>query len=85
MGNKGPGCPGLSIAFTGRNGLVKLILSAKDSKKNVNVVSQPRVWALDNRPARLLVQDQIPIPVNTFIPGTGTGTGSSGYSVTNAQ
>jgi general secretion pathway protein D len=33
----------------------------------------------------LLVQDQIPIPVNTFIPGTGTGTGSSGYSVTNAQ
>lgn len=71
--------------FTTRQGLVKLILSAKDSKKNVNVVSQPRVWALDNRPARLLVQDQIPIPVNTFIPGTGTGTGSSGYSVTNAQ
>lgn len=71
--------------FTSRYGLVKLILSAKDSKKNVNVVSQPRVWALDNRPARLLVQDQIPIPVNTFIPGTGTGTGSSGYSVTNAQ
>lgn len=71
--------------FTSRYGLVKLILSAKDSKKNVNVVSQPRVWALDNRPARLLVQDQIPVPVNTFIPGTGTGTGSSGYSVTNAQ
>lgn len=71
--------------FTTRAGLVNLILSAKDSKKNVNVVSQPRVWALDNHPARLLVQDQIPIPVNTFIPGTGTGTGSSGYSVTNAQ
>jgi|GEM_PF-4134794 len=71
--------------FTSGKGLVKAILTAKDSKKNVNLVSQPRLWALDNRPARLLVQDQIPIPVTTFIPGSGTGTGSSGYTVTNAQ
>ncbi len=75
----------LTGVLASRFGLLKAILSAKDSKKNTNVVSQPRLWALDNRPARLLVQDQIPIPVNTFIPGTGTGTGSSGYSVTNAQ
>jgi len=71
--------------FTNRFGLLKAILSAKDSRTNANVISQPRVWALDNRPARLLVQDQIPIPVNTFIPGVGTGTGSSGYNVTNVQ
>ena len=72
--------------FTSRLGLVNLILSAHDSKKNVNVVSQPRIWALDNRPSRLLVQDQIPIPVNTYVPGTGTSNGSgNGYTVTNAQ
>jgi general secretion pathway protein D len=71
--------------FANRYGLLKAILTAKDSRTNANVISQPRVWALDNRPARLLVQDQIPIPVNTFIPGVGTGTGSSGYNVTNVQ
>lgn len=71
--------------FSSRYGLLKAILSAKDSRRNANVISQPRLWALDNRPARLLVQDQIPIPVNTFIPGTTTGTGSQGYSVTNVQ
>lgn len=71
--------------FASRFGLVNLVFSAKDSQKNANIISQPRLWALDNRPARLLVQDQIPIPVNTFIPGTGTGVGSSGYSVTNVQ
>jgi len=72
--------------FTSRLGLVNLILSAHDSKKNVNVVSQPRIWALDNRPSRLLVQDQIPIPVNTYVPGTGISNGSgNGYTVTNAQ
>ncbi|WP_306591286.1 type II secretion system secretin GspD [Geothrix sp. 21YS21S-4] len=72
------------VAVSGSQ-LLGVLLSVKDSKSNVNVVSQPRIWALDNRPARLLVQDQIPVPVNTFIPGSGTGTGSSGYSVTNAQ
>lgn len=71
--------------FTSRFGLLKMVMSAKDSRTLTNVISQPRLWALDNRPARLLVQDQIPIPVNTYIPGYGTGTGSSGYSVTNVQ
>lgn len=72
--------------FTSRFGLLKLVMSAKDSRKLANVISQPRLWALDNRPARLMVQDQIPIPVNTYVPGYGgSGTASSGYSVTNVQ
>ncbi len=74
-----------TLAAATSQGLLKLILTAKDSKTNTNVLSQPRLWALDNQPARLQVQDQIPIPVNTYVPGTNGGTGSNGYAVTNVQ
>lgn len=55
--------PGFSIAYLG--GDIKLAINALGEQGHVEVVSAPKVLALDNHPARLDVGDQVPIVTQT--------------------
>jgi general secretion pathway protein D len=55
--------PGLSYVFI--DGDVRAVLNAVSSRANVQVVSSPRVLALDNHEATLRVGDQVPIVVQS--------------------
>lgn len=54
-----PTLPGLAASFLAGNN--KVILSAIDSVTNLNVISSPRILALDNQSARLQVGDEVPV------------------------
>jgi len=51
--------PGFSVTFLGSD--IQAAVSALGSRTNVEVVSAPKIVALDNRPARLQVGDEVPI------------------------
>lgn len=58
-GSVGQTFPGFSVSYLGGN--VKAAISALGSRTNVEVVSAPKIIALDNHTARLQVGDQVPI------------------------
>ena len=58
-GRVGPTFPGLSITFL--NNDIEAAVSALGSRTYVDVVSAPKIIALDNRTARLQVGDQVPV------------------------
>jgi len=51
--------PGLSISYINED--IAAALSALGSRTAIEVVSAPKIIALDNRPARLQVGDQVPV------------------------
>jgi general secretion pathway protein D len=53
--------PGLTIARVGGAGNAQFVLSALAAVTKVKVLSSPQVLALDNRPARLLVGNDVPL------------------------
>jgi general secretion pathway protein D len=53
--------PGLTISRVGGAGNAQFVLSALSSVTKVKVLSSPQVLALDNRPARLLVGNDVPL------------------------
>lgn len=55
--------PGLAVTFIDKD--IKAAINALGSKTTVEVVSAPKIMALDNHPARLEVGDQVPIIVQT--------------------
>jgi len=69
-GSVAPTLPGVAISYVG--GDVRAVVDALSTKTHVNVVSAPKLLALDNRPAVLQVGDQVPI-VNQTSRGTGAG------------
>lgn len=69
-GSVAPTLPGVAVSYIG--GDVRAVVDALSTKTHVNVVSAPKLLALDNRPAVLQVGDQVPI-VNQTSRGTGTG------------
>lgn len=54
-----PSFPGLSITFLNNN--IEAAVRALGSRSNIEVISAPKIIALDNRTARLQVGDQVPI------------------------
>jgi general secretion pathway protein D len=58
-GTIGPHFPGLSVTYLTKD--VKAAISALGSKTDVEVVSAPKIIALDNHTARLQVGDQVPV------------------------
>lgn len=57
--------PGFSYAFNGD--YVRFALNALSSVTNVEVLSSPKLLALDNQPARLQVGDQVPIVTQSAV------------------
>ena len=55
--------PGFSYVFSSSD--VRLVMNALDSVTDVNVISSPRVMALDNHAARIQVGDQVPIATSS--------------------
>jgi general secretion pathway protein D len=58
-GNVGPSAPGLSITFLGDD--IEAAVSALGARTAVEVISAPKIIALDNRTARLQIGDQVPV------------------------
>ncbi|MEJ8561275.1 type II secretion system secretin GspD [Yoonia sp. GPGPB17] len=58
-----PDVPGFSAVFGGAT--PEVIVDALEDVTNVNVVSSPNLMILNNRSARLVVGDQVPISVQT--------------------
>jgi len=58
-GTVGPNFPGLSVTFLNNN--IEAAVHALGSRTAVDVVSAPKIIALDNRTARLDVGDQVPV------------------------
>lgn len=69
-GSVAPTLPGVAVSYIG--GDVRAVIDALSSKTHVDVVSAPKLLALDNRPAVLQVGDQVPI-VNQTSRGTTSG------------
>lgn len=58
-GAVGPGFPGLSITYLNQD--IEAAIKALGSRTTLEVVSAPKIIALDNRVARLQIGDQVPI------------------------
>jgi general secretion pathway protein D len=58
-GEVAPAFPGLSITYINKD--IEAALNALGSRTNIEVVSRPKIIALDNRTARLQVGDQVPV------------------------
>jgi len=54
-----PRYPGVSLTYL--NAGVRVVVSALASKTNVEVMSAPKLLALDNRPASLQIGDEVPV------------------------
>lgn len=59
----GPSYPGVSVTFL--NGDISAAVRALGSRTAVEVVSAPKIIALDNRTARLQIGDQVPVVVQS--------------------
>lgn len=70
-GQVGPTFPGLSITFL--NNDIEAAVSALGSRTYVDVVSAPKIIALDNRTARLQIGDQVPIVTRSSQSQEGPG------------
>jgi len=57
--------PGLSVVYTNTD--IQTVVNALDSKSDVQVVSSPRVLALNNQPSRIQVGDQVPIVTQSAV------------------
>lgn len=57
--------PGVSIVYTNTD--IRSVLNALDSDTDVQIVSSPRVLALNNQPARIQVGDQVPIVTQSAV------------------
>jgi general secretion pathway protein D len=55
----GPAFPGIAVTFLGDD--IKAAINALGSRTAVEVISAPKIIALDNRTAKLQVGDQVPI------------------------
>jgi general secretion pathway protein D len=64
---------GFAYSLTGAGGQARIILDALAATTEVNVVSAPKVFVLDNQTARLSVGDDVPIVTQT---AEGTATDS---------
>lgn len=58
-GSVGPSFPGFSVAYI--NDDIAAAVNALGSRTNIEVVSAPKILALDNRTARLQIGDQVPV------------------------
>lgn len=76
-GKVGPTTPGLSVTFLGKN--VQAAIHALQARTAVEVISNPKILALDNHQAQLQVGDEVPI-----ISQTGQSTTSPGAPVINS-
>jgi general secretion pathway protein D len=65
-----PSFPGLSISYI--NNDISAALSALGSRTAIEVISAPKIIALDNRPARLQVGDQVPVVTQRAQSSTGS-------------
>ncbi|MEM6626133.1 MAG: secretin N-terminal domain-containing protein [Pseudomonadota bacterium] len=63
--------PGLSVAFTNTD--IEAVVNALDSETEVQIVSSPRILALNNTTATIQVGDQVPIVVQSAIAITDPG------------
>lgn len=69
----GPNFPGLSVAYM--DGDIAAALNVLGSRTSIEVISAPKIIALDNRTARLQIGDQVPI-VTQSARGTTTSDGA---------
>jgi general secretion pathway protein D len=76
-GKVGPTTPGLSVTFLGKN--LQAAIHALQARTAVEVISNPKILALDNHQAQLQVGDEVPI-----ISQTGQSTTSPGAPVINS-
>lgn len=58
--------PGFSYVLSPTRDSVKLVINALDAVSDVNVISSPQVFVLDNQTATLTVGDQVPITTRTL-------------------
>jgi general secretion pathway protein D len=63
--------PGISIVYN--NVDIVSVLNALDTTTDVQIVSSPRVLALNNQPARIQVGDQVPIVTQSAVSVTDPG------------
>ena len=57
--------PGFSYVVSPTQSSVKAVINALDEVSDVNVISSPQVFVLDNQTATLVVGDQVPIQTRT--------------------
>lgn len=69
-GEVAPSFPGLSISYI--NNDISAALTALGSRTAIEVISAPKIIALDNRPARLQVGDQVPVVTQRAQSSTGS-------------
>lgn len=62
-GTVGPNFPGMAVTFLNKD--ISAAVNTLGSKTNVEVVSAPKIMALDNHTAKLDVGDQVPIVTQT--------------------
>lgn len=75
-GTVGPSYPGLSVTYLG--GDLKVALNTLESTSAVEVVSNPKIFVLDNHVGSLQVGDQVPV-----VTQTGQSTSAPGSPVVN--
>src|SRR6185503_11625325 len=59
LGTVAPAVPGLSVTFLQKD--IQAAISALSAKTAVEVISAPKLVALDNHPAKLSVGDDVPV------------------------
>lgn len=62
-GSVGPSYPGFSVTYLGND--ISAAVTALGSRTNLEVVSAPKIIALDNHTARLQIGDQVPVVVQS--------------------
>lgn len=70
-GTVGASVPGFAVTYLTKN--IQASITALGSKSNIQVVSSPKIMALDNHTAKLDVGDQVPIVTQTAQSTSGSG------------
>jgi general secretion pathway protein D len=73
--------PGFAYVATPTDSSVKAILTALDQVSDVNVISSPQVFVLDNQTAKLEVGDEIPVTTRTLATPLATADFATSNSV----
>ncbi|MBI2359494.1 MAG: hypothetical protein HYV04_11445 [Deltaproteobacteria bacterium] len=76
----GPGPQGLS-AIVGTGNAIRAFINALMTDSRVKVLSSPTILATDNRPARIQVGTEEPIPTGTVVAAVGQPTVSSSTTI----
>ena len=58
--------PGFSYSYTGISN-VRAVLNALEGITDVNVVSYPKLMALNNHPATIQIGDEVPVPIQSSV------------------